>query len=321
MPRILQSHDQPPVDLTSSTSAPPSIEVPGAFTISVFTRHSEGCTYHGDPNAKRCDCWKSLYIREGKKTRYLSAKTRSWAQAEKLAEAERKKRDPNEIERQRLVDERAALERQRALQEAPLVDALDQWVKGHKEIREDSLEAYRSTSRRLLRWAEWEGVNQVSHVTYPLLHKWYSSWAPDAKQKQDRLSLNSQRTLLIRLKAFFSWATAMRMTPEDPTALLKSIGIQDGQTWPLTPKQFEEVIAATYHIDKEATSRPRWARRCGPSWLGAALDGTADRRRGHPSPLGSGWQALLPDHPEDRRGYGLRAARLRSWSVACTSKA
>jgi hypothetical protein len=50
-----------------------------SLNITVFARHSVDCPYHKNPQWKRCDCRKSLYIGERGKTTYISAETRSWA--------------------------------------------------------------------------------------------------------------------------------------------------------------------------------------------------------------------------------------------------
>jgi formylmethanofuran dehydrogenase subunit E len=52
---------------------------------------------------------KSLYIREHGKTAYVSAKTRSWEQAERVAARERDKRDPVKIELQKIAEQRKPL--------------------------------------------------------------------------------------------------------------------------------------------------------------------------------------------------------------------
>jgi hypothetical protein len=78
------------------------------LTISVFTRHSTECPKSDNPQWKRCNCRKSLYIREGGKTTYVSAKTRSWEQAERIAQAERDKRDPVKVKLQNIAESEAA---------------------------------------------------------------------------------------------------------------------------------------------------------------------------------------------------------------------
>ena len=54
-----------------------------------------------------------------------------------------------------------------------------------------------------------------------------------------------QVALLTRVKALFRWATAMEYTKCNPTLMPKAITPDDSETWPLTPKQFDELIAAT----------------------------------------------------------------------------
>jgi hypothetical protein len=51
-----------------------SIEPISPFTITVFTRHSGDCPKRHAPQWKRCQCRKSLYIREHGKTVYVTAK-------------------------------------------------------------------------------------------------------------------------------------------------------------------------------------------------------------------------------------------------------
>src|SRR5271170_1455027 len=65
-----------------------------SLTISVFARHSVDCPKGDDPQWKRCKCRKSIYIREDGKTTYVSAKTRSWTEAEEVAQRLRDKRNP-----------------------------------------------------------------------------------------------------------------------------------------------------------------------------------------------------------------------------------
>ena len=72
-----------------------NVEPIASFTITVFTPHSVECPKAPNPQWKRCNCRKSFYIREGGKNAYLSAKTRSWEQAERVAQIERDNRDPD----------------------------------------------------------------------------------------------------------------------------------------------------------------------------------------------------------------------------------
>ena len=70
---------------------------PTTTTVTVFTRHNPDCPKKQNRYWKRCNCRKSLYIYENGKVSFISAKTRSWEQAERLAQQERDKRDPVKI--------------------------------------------------------------------------------------------------------------------------------------------------------------------------------------------------------------------------------
>jgi len=217
----------------------------------VFTRHSQTCRRRDDPQWKRCDCRKSLYIREGGRTTYVSAKTRSWEQAERFAQAERDKRDPVKRELQKIAEAEAAKKTAVEAKLVTLKDALAQWINGMKSPTETSIDAYTSTTRRILRWAEHEGLVHVTDVTSNQLDRWRSSLSPDSPEKMNRLALTSQAALLTRIKAFFRWAMGMRFIDRDPTLILKPITPDESSTWPLTTTQFDELLSATYQYDRD----------------------------------------------------------------------
>src|ERR1039457_2107268 len=100
----------------------PLAEPIALLTISVFARHSQDCPKRDDPQWRRSKCRKSLYIREEGKTRYMSAKTRSWEESERLAQAERDKRDPVKLKLQKIAESEAAKD---AVRLKPLADALE----------------------------------------------------------------------------------------------------------------------------------------------------------------------------------------------------
>jgi site-specific recombinase XerD len=89
-------------------------------------------------------------------------------------------------------------------------------------------------------------------MTPALLDKWCGSWAPDAVDKTNKLALTSQAALLTRIKAFYCWATALNFIEKNPTLDVKAITPEDSQTWSLTPKQFDELLDATYLFDADA---------------------------------------------------------------------
>jgi hypothetical protein len=68
--------------------------MPATATISVFTRHSAKCPKRGDRMWKDCNCRKSLYFYENGESRCVSTRTRSWDEAEQIAQLQRVARDP-----------------------------------------------------------------------------------------------------------------------------------------------------------------------------------------------------------------------------------
>lgn len=92
----------------------------------------------------------------------MSAKTRSWEQAERAAQAERDKRDPVKIELQKIAEQEAA---KVAVQLKPLKDTLEQWLTGMKGPGQTSINSYRSTTRKIQRRAKRVGVVYVSEAS------------------------------------------------------------------------------------------------------------------------------------------------------------
>jgi integrase/recombinase XerD len=215
-------------------------------TVTVFTRHSADCK-KSDPQWKRCNCRKSLYIYADGKVTYKSAKTRSWETAEKAAQAERDARDPVLIRLKEIADAESA----KASGAITVEAATDRWLKGFKEQPPSTAKAYRGMTAKVTRWATLKNVRYLKDVTPDMLDEWRGEWSPDAERIDDRLNATSQNQFLMRLKAFFTWATNLDLIVRDPSRSLPSIKPKGEQTWPLTAKQFEELLAATEKYDQD----------------------------------------------------------------------
>ena len=229
-------------------SLPPASPIATA-TITIFTRHAEECRYKDNPQWKRCNCRKSLYIREGGKTVYLSAKTRSWEQAENVAQVERDKRDPVQIELRRISAARAAEEAVKVRRTVRITDAVERWIASQKDQSSANASAYQTFKRRMIWWADTKGLRSIDEITPDLLDEWRGQWSPAAKDRYNHIGPTTQNLLVTRIKSFFGYVRAMRWVADDPSLLLKSIDAEHVQTMPLTPEQFEQVLAATYDYD------------------------------------------------------------------------
>ena len=235
-------------DLQETLPGVPRVQSPTTFTITVIVRHSKGCPHGGDETSRQCSCWKSLRIYEGGKQYYVKTKVRSWAAAEKVAEAERRKRDPKyEKERkvEAILDAKIEAEHKR-LEGArtPIPVALAQWRGSIKGIKHTSYAAYLAFTRRFERWAKREHLETLGEVTKAHLERWRSSWDPDADLAEDRLAINTQHTLQVRIKSFFAWAVDIDLIAKDPARRMKAIPNEKGKTHPLDPEQFNALLDA-----------------------------------------------------------------------------
>jgi hypothetical protein len=218
---------------------------PSTTTITVITRHG---TYKGvecpqtDPAYKRCKCRKSLYIYEGGKVTYRSAKTRSWEQAEKVAQAERDKRDPVKV---RLQEINAAEAKRKALLKSSsitITDAVDRWLLSLSKESKKTDVVRKRAGWRIKAWAEDQGIETVREITPDALDLWHGKWVKDAEMRYNRLGQTSSAHFQSRLKSFFVWCLATRQITFDPSALLKPIALSKTRTQPLTPAQFDELL-------------------------------------------------------------------------------
>jgi integrase len=210
-------------------------------TITVFTRHSTDCP-KTDPQWKRCDCRKSLYIYEGGKVTYRSAKTRSWEQAERVAQAERDKRDPVKVRLQEIDTEE---EKRKALLKASSItvtDAVDRWLL-YLPKEGSKTEVIRNRAAwRIKAWAEDQGIETVGEITPDALDLWRGKWSKDAEMRYNRMGQTYSAHFQSRLKSFFVWCLGTGQITRNPAVLLKPIALSQTRTQPLNPAQFNELL-------------------------------------------------------------------------------
>lgn len=234
---------------------------PTTLTISVFTRHSAECSKKEDPTWRRCNCRKSLYLYENGKKSYLSARTRSWEQAEKVAQAERDKRDPVKLRLKEIEAEetaKAAAEQARAAMEAATVltipAAIERWILGMKKQSISTEKGYKYSAKKIVLWAADSGIETLHDVTSDLLDRWRSEWGPEADKPYNRMRGNTQAQLVVRIKLFFRWAHRLKLIPEDPARYLETVPADSEPTLPLTPAQFDQLLEATYKYDADLSA-------------------------------------------------------------------
>jgi site-specific recombinase XerD len=216
-------------------------------TVIVFVRHADDCRYKADRYSRRCNCRKHLYIYEAGKATFKSAKTRSWEAAEKLAKYERDIRDHVNIKLRKIAEQEAASKAAKAAKKASAITvaaALDRWLASQKGLAEGSFKAYQSFTQKVKRWALRTGIESINEVTAAMLDEWRGEWSQEATLRDNCMGPTSQSTFQGRLQRFFEWAVGIDLIESDPAARLTYIKPSDKRTNPLTPPQFEELLAA-----------------------------------------------------------------------------
>src|ERR1700751_2628451 len=140
---------------------------PQTQTVSVYTRHSSGCSKEGEPQWRRCRCPKYLYLLKDGKRRTVSAKTRSWDKAENKAQEIRDAWDPVK-QKERELDEREQAQR---AQEVSIEEAIERWLKSiYADIEtKHTRKKYDTAARKISAWARSKKLVSLSEIkTYSL---------------------------------------------------------------------------------------------------------------------------------------------------------
>lgn len=207
-------------------------QAPSTFTVTVFTRHSDDCSKRVDPQWKRCNCRKSLYLYEHGKVRYKSARTRSWEQALKVAEQEMDARDPIKKALKEIAQREEEKARQAKAREITIEAALDEWLAGIKLKSRLHRVQFHSLARKLKNWSAERKLVMLSEIKPNMLYTWHGSWSENAKNKRDRMSPSTQNLYVSHLHRFFKWAVAAEYLDRDPSTIVKRQRHEHIQTQP-----------------------------------------------------------------------------------------
>jgi integrase/recombinase XerD len=211
----------------------------------VYVRHSLDCLHQENPHWRRCNCRKWLYVYRDGKDSSRSAKTRSWEQAERVAQEIRDSWDP-------VKRKLAELEQRKRKEEAEAItipDALTRWLASKKRQSSATALIYRTCARKIRDWATEKNLVFLYDITEDALDQWRGQWSLDAKRVDDRMSMTTQSAFLGHLRNFFGWAARLRLVERDPSVILDSIEGDSKKTLPLTPVQYEELLEATKQYD------------------------------------------------------------------------
>jgi len=231
---------------------------PQTQTVSVYTRHSVGCSKAGEPQWRRCKCPKYLYLLKDGTRRTVSAKTRSWEKAEAKAQEIRDAWDPLK-HKERDLEER---ERAQLAQEVLIEEAVERWLKSiYADIeRRHTRKKYDTAARKIRSWARSKNFELLSQVTTEALDEWKTQWRPNAKRPEDRIGKTTAGRHLEKVKAFFTYCQRMGWIKASPAYAIKPIKPDETETLPLLGGRYEQVLAATYKYDDDMRPDDRYGR-------------------------------------------------------------
>jgi integrase len=220
-------------------------------TIKVVTRHNDDCQEdhpNWTQNDNKCDCRKSIYFYENGHDWTKSAKTRSLERAEALVREEWDKRDPvkqklREIE-EREAAKAAAEAAAKAAKTLTIQEATNRWIKFKKAKNVKTKRAHIRVAKRIQEWVKDNGIAYVGGLTFDLLDKWRGEWGPDAEIPYSRMGQTCQSKFLGYLKSFCRYMVSLDYLVKDPAANLDAIGEDIKPAQPLTPDQYEALLAA-----------------------------------------------------------------------------
>jgi integrase/recombinase XerD len=209
----------------------PIVSVPAAPVVTIFVRHSADCPHEGGGGfSKRCKCRKSLRFFHNGKQQTISAKTRSWAEAEKAKrklEDQFKAADPNEPLSSISVQAESRPTIDRAV-ELYLSDKLTQGL---------DPTAYKKHVRELGRFAEFMGKrgkffpHEIGHTD---LTEFRATWAHLYPSSLTRSKVQE------RLRGFLRYAFHAKMIDQMP--VLSTIKVTEPPTLPLTDAQYAKLL-------------------------------------------------------------------------------
>jgi integrase len=204
--------------------------------ITVYTRHSSGCSRKADRYWRNCKCRKWLYIEGTRKS--ISAKTRSWSAA-----VEKAKEVKEQMERPGTSNFIMRPETMR--------QAVTQFLEN--KAQEGKGKAWNQMLQRDLNdFAEWCAIKLITpiNVNTLVLEEYRKTWqgAPGTRQRRQT-----------RLSHFLKYCVKHRWIEQNFATDMSKIKVPKTPTMPLTREEFERVIAAVEHYNSYGHDRT-WRR-------------------------------------------------------------
>ncbi|HZL68622.1 MAG TPA: site-specific integrase [Candidatus Limnocylindrales bacterium] len=192
--------------------------------VEVYARHSAKCPYKKSRYHRKCRCRKWLAI-AGQDKR-ISAKTRSWEQAERVARELRGENNP-----------------------APTGRTVSQAVQAYLDDKQQQ-SLSRNWAGKITRelrsfeaWCNRKAVVMLAELKLEHLEQYRKEWsgAPVTRRKRQE-----------RLRSFFLYCVRHKWIMENLASLLSPIKVQQSPTLPLTKEQFARAVEAAKSYNPKA---------------------------------------------------------------------
>ncbi|HEX5430697.1 MAG TPA: tyrosine-type recombinase/integrase [Bryobacteraceae bacterium] len=203
--------------------------------LSVYTRHHPDCAKKDDSNYRRCRCPKWLDgTLPGRTGRFrVSAKTKSWEQAELLA---------RKYENSALSGEELKPAKMPTVKEAVAVFLADAEARGLAPATLQKLHSIFAV--QLVAFAEESGVTFLREFNSRNLTEWRQTW-----KKEKELA---RKKKFERVIGFFWYCVRQGWLRENPTATMGRVIAKHVPTDYFTADEYKRIIGATYRLGEYA---------------------------------------------------------------------
>lgn len=193
--------------------------------ITIFVRHSEDCPHRDDgEDYRQCRCRKHLRWSYRGQQKRLSAKTRSWSEAEK---------------------QKSKLLRQFGQTNDPVIESADRTTvekaielfltrKRTENVSDGVLKKHTRELARLKQFLSSKSKFFPDAITLPVLEEFRATWATDYPSTWTRQAVQQ------RLKSFLRFCNDARWLSQIPR--LSPIKVDEPPTMPLSDKEFEKLL-------------------------------------------------------------------------------
>jgi integrase/recombinase XerD len=206
--------------------------------VTIYARHSSGCSRKSDRYWKRCDCRKWIYVSHDGSDYRFSAAPRSWQQAEGLRAEIFDSLGPDKHELRKLRGEQQKQQRNRVT----IAIAVDLHLQdaSRRNLSRATLKILVHLWRsRLIPWADSKNLRNLSELGINELADWRNSWqlSPLTAQKRQE-----------QVRAFFCFCLQRGWIRENSASLLSRIKVDQKPTDYFPPEQLAKLIATTYRL-------------------------------------------------------------------------